>query len=76
MQPNPASQRLLMMLTAVITFLAGVFAAHGQINLFLAMLVMLFLAWFVVLFLDFRVKLDRHETQKAKPDCASSKRGV
>ena len=40
-----------MILTAIVTFAAGMFAAHGQDDLFLALLLMLVVVWCLVLML-------------------------
>ena len=48
MRPNQAL-RLLLMLSAIVTFAAGMFAAHGQDDLFLLLLLVLVLVWCLVL---------------------------
>jgi len=48
MRPNTTQARLLMMLTAVFTFFAGVFAAHGRTDLFGEMLATLAIVWLLV----------------------------
>jgi hypothetical protein len=48
MGPSPSELRLLIPLTAVATFFAGVFAAHGRIILFLGMLAIVIVAWVLV----------------------------
>jgi hypothetical protein len=48
MGPSPSELKLLTPLTAVATFFAGVFAAHGRMTLFLGMLAIVIVAWVLV----------------------------
>src|SRR5712692_3642419 len=46
--PNPTQLKLVVLLTTVFTFIAGVYAAQGRTDLFLAMLVVLAVGWLLV----------------------------
>jgi hypothetical protein len=76
MRPNPVQQRLVVMVTAVMTFLAGVFAATGRGHLFVATLLLLVVALFLIAVLRPGEKSGASVAAGAGPNYASQKRGI
>jgi hypothetical protein len=64
MGPSPTQQRFLFALTAVFTFFAGVFAAHGQVALVMVTLALLVIGWILIAVTRTGGKSERQERSR------------
>jgi uncharacterized membrane protein YGL010W len=64
MGPSPTQQRFLLPLTAIFTFVAGVFAAHDQVALVMVTLALLVIGWILTAVTKLGGKSERQERSR------------